>query len=102
MDILIAVVYTAGDDAGTLSSALGLVLDAQAVLGGPRLKRGVMIIEDGKVLYVAVEPTTGQGDSFRLRAFNHILNYPCFTSYRLSRRRSTQATIIGKIFVGER
>jgi len=49
----------AGDDAGSLASALGLVLDAQAVFGGPRLKRGAIVIEDGKVLSVAVEPNPG-------------------------------------------
>ncbi|CAD6585900.1 MAG: hypothetical protein TREMPRED_004273 [Tremellales sp. Tagirdzhanova-0007] len=48
------------DDAGNLSSSLGLVLDAQAVFGGPRLKRGAIVIDNGKVLSVAIEPAPGE------------------------------------------
>lgn len=62
------------DDSGAFASATGLVFDAQALLGGPRAKRAVIIIvrrlvpsllpfvnpfcdvqEDGKVIHVAVE-----------------------------------------------
>ena len=52
----------AGDDAGALSASLGLVLDAQPVFGGPRLKRAALVIEDGKVLSVVVEPNPGEGE----------------------------------------
>ncbi|KAK4684155.1 hypothetical protein P7C73_g6045, partial [Tremellales sp. Uapishka_1] len=50
----------AADDAGKFASGTGLVLDAQAILGGPRLKRGAIVIEDGKVLSVVVEPSPGE------------------------------------------
>jgi hypothetical protein len=53
---------TAGDDAGTLLSATGLVLDAQAIFGGPRYKRGAIVIENGKVLSVAVENSPAEGE----------------------------------------
>ncbi|GHJ85312.1 hypothetical protein NliqN6_1714 [Naganishia liquefaciens] len=43
------------DDSGAFASATGLVFDAQALLGGPRAKRSLLIIEDGKVAHVAVE-----------------------------------------------
>ncbi|KAI9632827.1 Redoxin-domain-containing protein [Dioszegia hungarica] len=49
----------AADDAGTLAHALGLVLDAQAIFGGPRLKRGAIVIEDGLVKSVVVEENPG-------------------------------------------
>jgi peroxiredoxin len=52
---------SAGDDAGKLASAVGLVLDAQGVLGGPRLKRAVIVIDDGKVSHVAVEDAPPNG-----------------------------------------
>ena len=58
---LCALAPTAADDAGNLSSSLGLVLDAQAVFGGPRLKRGAIVIDNGKVLSVAIEPAPGEG-----------------------------------------
>ncbi|WVF66094.1 hypothetical protein IAT40_000833 [Kwoniella sp. CBS 6097] len=45
----------AADDQGQLAHALGLVLDGQAIFGGPRFKRGALVIEDGKVNYVGVE-----------------------------------------------
>jgi hypothetical protein len=51
------------DDTGALSSALGLVLDAQAIFGGPRLKRGAVVIENGEVKSVVVEPNPGEGES---------------------------------------
>ncbi|KAL7419829.1 hypothetical protein Q5752_005745 [Cryptotrichosporon argae] len=50
----------AADDQAALAHALGLVLDAQGLLGGPRLKRGVVIIQDGKVVDVVVEPNPGE------------------------------------------
>ncbi|KAK8861735.1 hypothetical protein IAR55_002558 [Kwoniella newhampshirensis] len=50
----------AADDAATLAHGLGLVLDAQAIFGGPRLKRGAVVFEDGKVTHVAVEPSPGE------------------------------------------
>ncbi|KAJ9125563.1 hypothetical protein QFC22_000525 [Naganishia vaughanmartiniae] len=43
------------DDSGAFASATGLIFDAQALLGGPRAKRSVLVIEDGKVVHVAVE-----------------------------------------------
>ncbi|WWC85992.1 uncharacterized protein L201_000863 [Kwoniella dendrophila CBS 6074] len=43
------------DDTSKLASSLGLVLDGQEIFGGPRLKRGALVIEDGKVTHVAVE-----------------------------------------------
>ncbi|KAJ9091120.1 hypothetical protein QFC20_007727 [Naganishia adeliensis] len=43
------------DDSGAFASATGLVFDAQALLGGPRAKRAVIIIDNGKVIHVAVE-----------------------------------------------
>ena len=46
---------TVADDAATLAYALGHVLDAQEIFGGPRLKRGVIVIDGGKVVSVAVE-----------------------------------------------
>lgn len=49
----------AADDAGTFAHAAGLVLDAQAVFGGPRLKRGAIVIEDGLVKSVVVEENPG-------------------------------------------
>lgn len=50
----------AADDAATFASAAGLVLNAQAVFGGPRLKRGAIVIEDGTVKSVAVEENPGE------------------------------------------
>ncbi|WWC66723.1 uncharacterized protein I206_100628 [Kwoniella pini CBS 10737] len=50
----------AADDTSALAAKLGLVLDAQAIFGGPRLKRGAVVIEDGKVVHVAVEPSPGE------------------------------------------
>ncbi|ODN77221.1 hypothetical protein L202_05739 [Cryptococcus amylolentus CBS 6039] len=49
----------AADDSAKLAASLGLVLDAVPVFGGPRLKRGALIIEDGKVQHVAVEDSPG-------------------------------------------
>ena len=50
-----------GDDQGTFGSAAGLVFDAQAFFGGPRLQRGAIIAQDGKVVHVAVENTPPEG-----------------------------------------
>ncbi|WVQ62487.1 uncharacterized protein L199_000627 [Kwoniella botswanensis] len=50
----------AADDTSKLASSLGLVLDGQAIFGGPRLKRGAIVIEDGKVVHVAVEPSPAE------------------------------------------
>ncbi|EIW68962.1 hypothetical protein TREMEDRAFT_68887 [Tremella mesenterica DSM 1558] len=50
----------AGDDTGAFGTASGLVFDAQAVFGGPRLKRGAVVIHDGKVVSVVVEPNPGE------------------------------------------
>lgn len=49
------------DDSASLASKLGLVLDAQAIFGGPRLQRGAVVIDSGKVVSVAVEPSPGEG-----------------------------------------
>jgi peroxiredoxin len=57
----------AGDDAGKLAAALGLVLDAQAIFGTARLQRGAIVIENGKVLSVAVEPSPAEGKSRLIR-----------------------------------
>ena len=69
-----ALAPAAADDAGTLSSALGLVLDAQAVFGGPRLKRGAVVIDSGKVVSVVVEPSPGEGE----RSYFRLLKLDCF------------------------
>lgn len=51
----------AGDDNGALSRALGLVLDAPG-LGGQRLQRSAIVVEDGKVVGAYVEPVSGKGE----------------------------------------
>ncbi len=51
------------DDSAALASKLGLVLDAQAIFGGPRLKRGTVVIDNGKVQSVAVEEVPSEGES---------------------------------------
>ncbi|WVN87128.1 uncharacterized protein L203_102304 [Cryptococcus depauperatus CBS 7841] len=43
------------DDSASLAAALGLTLDGQAVLGGPRFKRGALILNDGKVEWIGIE-----------------------------------------------
>jgi peroxiredoxin len=43
------------DDIASFSSSSGLIFDASPLLGGPRAKRSAMVIENGKVLHVAVE-----------------------------------------------
>ena len=48
------VVFVA-DDTASFASATGLVFDASSLLGGPRAKRAAIVIEDGKVLHIAVE-----------------------------------------------
>ncbi|KAL1411868.1 hypothetical protein Q8F55_002847 [Vanrija albida] len=50
----------AGDDKAQLAEALGLVLDARGGLGSFRLKRSVIVVEDGKVVSVTVEPDSGK------------------------------------------
>ncbi|WVQ78633.1 hypothetical protein IAT38_000720 [Cryptococcus sp. DSM 104549] len=50
----------AADDASQLASALGVVLDAQAVFGGPRFKRGAIVFDEGKVTYVGIEKTPAE------------------------------------------
>lgn len=49
----------AADDTAALASALGLTFDAQPVFGGPRLKRSVLVVNDGAVEYVGVEDSPG-------------------------------------------
>ncbi|WVQ77288.1 hypothetical protein IAR50_006972 [Cryptococcus sp. DSM 104548] len=49
----------AADDSAKLAASLGLVLDAAPVFGGPRLKRGAIIIDNGKIQHVAVEDSPG-------------------------------------------
>ncbi|TYJ52074.1 hypothetical protein B9479_007331 [Cryptococcus floricola] len=49
----------AADDSAKLAASLGLVLDAAPIFGGPRLKRGALIIEGGKVQHVAVQDSPG-------------------------------------------
>lgn len=56
---LLLLTTPAADDAGTFAHAAGLVLDAQAIFGGPRLKRGAIVIEDGIVKSVVVEENPG-------------------------------------------
>lgn len=53
----------AADDTAALASALGLTFDAQPVFGGPRLKRGVLVVNDGVVEYVGVEDSPGDSAS---------------------------------------
>ncbi|KXN85163.1 Putative peroxiredoxin pmp20 [Leucoagaricus sp. SymC.cos] len=43
------------DDKGAFTGALGLLFDATPRLGGPRSKRYVIVVEDGKVSSIAVE-----------------------------------------------
>lgn len=50
----------AGDDKGELTHALGIVLDATGGLGNLRSKRSVIVIEDGKVVSIKVEPDSGK------------------------------------------
>ncbi|KZO91386.1 Redoxin [Calocera viscosa TUFC12733] len=48
-------VHFIADDTGAFASALGLIFDATPLLGGPRLKRAVLIVKGGKVEDVIVE-----------------------------------------------
>ncbi|KAG8976613.1 hypothetical protein FRC05_003452 [Tulasnella sp. 425] len=48
-------VHFVADDTAHFVSALGLVMDATGLLGGPRSKRFVIIAQDGKVVRVKVE-----------------------------------------------
>ncbi|WWD16334.1 hypothetical protein CI109_100760 [Kwoniella shandongensis] len=50
----------AADDSAALAHALGLVLDGQAIFGGPRLKRGAIVFDNGKVTHLTVEPNPGE------------------------------------------
>lgn len=59
----------AADDTAALASALGLTFDAQPVFGGPRLKRGVLVVNDGVVEYVGVEDSPGDSASSSLFFF---------------------------------
>jgi 2-Cys peroxiredoxin 5 len=51
-----------GDDQGTFGAAIGLVFDAQAFFGGPRLQRGAIVIDNGKVVSVVVENSPPEGE----------------------------------------
>lgn len=53
-------IHFIADDTGALSAALGLIFDATPLLGGPRLKRSVLIVEGGKVKDVIVEEDPGK------------------------------------------
>ena len=52
-----------GDDTGAFGAAAGLVFDAHDFLGGPRLQRGAIVIDNGKVVSVVVEKTPPEGES---------------------------------------
>jgi peroxiredoxin len=54
---------TVGDDTGAFGAAAGLVFDAHDFLGGPRLQRGAIVIDNGKVVSVVVENTPPEGTS---------------------------------------
>lgn len=54
--------HLVGDDQGTFGAASGLVFDAQAFLGGPRLQRSAIVIDNGKVVSVAVENSPPEGE----------------------------------------
>jgi len=51
-----------GDDTGAFGAAAGLVFDAHDFLGGPRLQRGAIVIDNGKVVSVVVEKTPPEGE----------------------------------------
>jgi len=48
-------IHFVADDQGNFVGALGLVLDASALLGGPRSKRFAIVAENGKVVKINVE-----------------------------------------------
>jgi peroxiredoxin len=48
-------VHFIADDKGELTSSLGLIFDASGLLGSPRSKRYVIVVQDNKVQLVAVE-----------------------------------------------
>ncbi|WOO80740.1 Peroxisomal membrane associated protein 20 [Vanrija pseudolonga] len=50
----------AADDKAELANALGLELDARGGLGSIRLKRTVIVVQDGKVVSATVEPDSGK------------------------------------------
>ena len=57
---------TVGDDTGAFGAAAGLVFDAHDFLGGPRLQRGAIVIDNGKVVSVVVEKTPPEGECLDL------------------------------------
>jgi len=48
-------IHFIADDTGDFVSKLGLVFNAQEVLGGPRAKRFAIVADNGKVTHIAVE-----------------------------------------------
>jgi len=48
-------VHFIADDTAAFTTGLGLVVDASSLLGGSRPKRYALIVEDGKVIHIAVE-----------------------------------------------
>ncbi|KAK0444992.1 Redoxin [Desarmillaria tabescens] len=48
-------IHFLADDQGTFTSETGLIFDATPLLGGPRSKRYVMIVNDNHVVSLAVE-----------------------------------------------
>jgi hypothetical protein len=75
-----------GDDQGTFGAAIGLVFDAQAFLGGPRLQRSAIVIDNGKVVSVAVENSPPEGES----SFPRLSDVLLTSSHRLARRPGHQ------------
>lgn len=75
-----------GDDQGTFGAAIGLVFDAQAFLGGPRLQRSAIVIDNGKVVSVAVENSPPEGEC----PFPRLPNVLLTSSHRLARRPGHQ------------
>jgi len=55
-------VHFLADDKSSFVSALGLVFDATPVLGSPRSKRFVLIVDNGKVEHIFVEKDPSQLD----------------------------------------
>ncbi|KAH8105476.1 Redoxin [Cristinia sonorae] len=44
------------DDSGSFVGSLGLLFDPSALLGGPRAKRFVLVVEGTEITHVAIEP----------------------------------------------
>jgi hypothetical protein len=80
---------TAGDDTAALAAALGVVLPPSAVFAGPRLKRGAIVIENGKVLSVGIEDSPANGKLHTLSLCSNPRTLADF-SHRLARRRAHQ------------